>query len=83
MKVPVTIVPTLALYCVTTNCCSHTIIIIMQKAQDKPGVYVIHHPRLCRVPDEASPKGVYSTDKMHPKGSSSNKTRLKLPKLVV
>ena len=71
------------LYSVTTNCWSYYNHNYAESARQ--GVYVIHHPRLSRGADQASlwiPRGS-STDKTHPKGSSANKTRLKLPKLVV
>ena len=76
------------LYSVTTNCCSHTIIIIINYAESaRQGVYVI--PTTIRaflggpIKRRFGSREGSSTDKTHPEGSSANKTRLKLPKLVV
>ena len=73
------------LYSVTTNCCSHTIIIIIiQKAQDKEYTYsTIRAFPGGPIKRRFGSREGSSTDKTHPKGSSANKTRLKLPKLVV
>ena len=46
-----------ALYSVTINCCSHTIVILCRKRKTRSIIilYVIHHPHLSRPgPDQAS-----------------------------
>ena len=78
------------LYSVTTNCCSHTIIIICRKRKTRS---ISLYNYVISTTIRAFPGGPIkrrfgsregsSTDKTHPKGSSANKTRLKLPKLVV
>ena len=73
-----------ALYSVITNCCSLTIIICKKRKTKSirnppPAPFHAGGPIKRRF---GSREGS-STDKTHPKGSSANKTRLKLPKLVV